>query len=121
MVFLLKDYLRFDSLELGLEIANGMAVGAAIGATTSVGERIAVVILLFTGTAPIPLISCLSTPKLAADLPIALAASFFLHFLRVGIGVARLGEVAREMLLDSSRAVGEPGMITVIELVRAGH
>ena len=52
MVFLLKDNLRFDSLELGLEVAKGVTVSAAIGATTGIGEGIAIVILFFTGTAP---------------------------------------------------------------------
>lgn len=54
-------------------------------------------------------------------LPIALAAPFFLHFLRIGVDVTRLGEVAREVLLGRSTTVGESDMITVVKLVGASH
>ena len=53
--------------------------------------------------------------------PIALAAAFLLHLLRVRVNVAGLGEIAREMLFGSSSAVSESDVITVVELVGAGH
>lgn len=52
MIFLFEDHIRLDGLELGLEVADGMAMGAAIGATTSISEGVAIVILFFAGTAP---------------------------------------------------------------------
>jgi len=52
MIFLFKDHIRLDGLELGLEVADGMAMGAAIGATTSIGEGVAIVVLFFAWTAP---------------------------------------------------------------------
>lgn len=35
--------------------------------------------------------------------------------------MARLGKVARDVLLGACRAIGQASMVTVIELVRTGH
>ena len=61
MVFLLEDDIRLDCLELGLEVADRMAMGAAIGATTSVGEGVAIVSLFFARTAPTACLVMLSS------------------------------------------------------------
>ena len=50
------------------------------------------------------------------DLPVTLATTVFLGLLRVGIDVARLGEVTRKVLLGQSGAVGKAGMITIVLL-----
>lgn len=54
-------------------------------------------------------------------LPIPFPTTFFLHFLRVSIDVARLGEIAGEVLLVGGGAGGNAGMVAVILLVGAGH
>ena len=53
MIFLFKDRIGFDCFELGLEISDSMAMGAAIGAATSIDEVIAQVLLLITRHTPI--------------------------------------------------------------------
>jgi len=55
------------------------------------------------------------------NLPIGLAGTVFLGLLRVCVDVAGLCEVARETLLGISSAVDYALVVTVIELVRAGH
>ena len=52
MVLLLEDRIRLDSLELGLEITNGVTMRAAIGTTTGVGEVVAIILGLVTRSAP---------------------------------------------------------------------
>lgn len=52
VVFFLKDGICLDRLELGLEVANGMTMGTAVGTTTGIGEVVAIVLRLVTGGAP---------------------------------------------------------------------
>ncbi len=52
MKLLFEHRLRVDGLEFGLEVTDGMTVGAAIGATASVGEFIAIVLRFVARTAP---------------------------------------------------------------------
>ena len=52
MICLLKDGIGFDSFEFGLEIANGVAVRAAVGTTTGIGEVVAIVLRFVTRSAP---------------------------------------------------------------------
>ena len=52
MVLLLKDRIRLNSLELGLEITNGVTMRAAIGTTTGIGEVVAIILGLVTRSAP---------------------------------------------------------------------
>lgn len=52
MVLFLKDRIRLDSLEFGLEIVDGVTVRAAIGTTTGVGEVVAIILGLVTRSAP---------------------------------------------------------------------
>jgi len=52
MVFLLEDRVRLGSLEFGLEVADGMAVGATVGTTTSICEVVTIVLGLVTWSAP---------------------------------------------------------------------
>lgn len=54
-------------------------------------------------------------------LPIALASTFFLHLLGVGIDMAVLAEVAREVLDVFGGTIGKASVVTVILLVRASH
>lgn len=52
VVFFFKDGIGLDGLEFGLEVANGMTMRTAIGATTRVGEVVAIVLRLVTRGAP---------------------------------------------------------------------
>lgn len=52
MVLLLKNRIRLDSLELGLEITNGVTMRATIGTTTGIGEVVAIILGLVTRSAP---------------------------------------------------------------------
>ena len=54
-------------------------------------------------------------------LPIAFATAGLLHRLGISIGVTRLAEVAREMLVGFGSAVGETDMITIVVFVGTGH
>lgn len=48
----LKHRLGLDSLELGLEVGDVMAMGAAVGTTTGIGELVAIVLTLLAWGAP---------------------------------------------------------------------
>ena len=61
MVFLLKDGISLDGLKLGLEIANGTAMGAAVGTTTGIGEVVAIILRLVTRSAPSGMMSSASS------------------------------------------------------------
>lgn len=52
VVLLLEDRIRLDSLELGLEITNGVTVRATIGTTTGIGKVVAIILGLVTRSAP---------------------------------------------------------------------
>ena len=53
MKLLFEDRIGLDRLKLGLEITNVVTVGgAAVGATTGVGEIVAVVLGFFAGMTP---------------------------------------------------------------------
>ena len=52
MVLFLEDRIRLDSLEFGLEVADGVTMRAAIGTTTGIGEVIAIILGLVTRSAP---------------------------------------------------------------------
>ena len=52
MELFLEDRIRLDSLEFGLEIADGVTVRAAIGTTTGIGEVVAIILGLVTRSAP---------------------------------------------------------------------
>ena len=56
-----------------------------------------------------------------ADKPVALATALLLDLLGVGIDVAGLGKVTREVLLRLGGAVGEAGVVTIVLLVGASH
>lgn len=60
VVFFLKDGIGLDSLEFGLEIANGMTMRAAIGTTTRIGEVVAIVLRLVPRGAPKDMVSSAS-------------------------------------------------------------
>ena len=99
-------------------------MGAAVGTTTGIGEVVAIVLRLVTGGAPkdtMSFTSLLCANDSGVTLPIAFASTFLLHLLRVGVDMARLGKVAREMLRILSSAVSEAGMVTVVLLVGASH
>jgi hypothetical protein len=55
------------------------------------------------------------------DIPVALASPVLLDLLGLLVRVAVLGEEARQVLLGGSGAVGEAGVVLLVELVRAGH
>ena len=52
MELFLEDRIRLDSLEFGLEIADGVTMRAAIRTTTGVGEVVAIILGLVTRSAP---------------------------------------------------------------------
>ena len=53
MIFFLKYGIGFNSFKLGFEVTNGTTMRTAIGATTGVGEIVAIVLRLITGCAPV--------------------------------------------------------------------
>lgn len=57
VVLLLEHHFWLDGLKLGLEVANVVTMGAAVGATAGIGEGITVVVLFFARTAPRPTVS----------------------------------------------------------------
>ncbi len=50
----LEDWIGLNGFKLGLEAVDGVAVGAAIGATTSVGEIVAIVLGFVPRSSPMP-------------------------------------------------------------------
>ena len=56
-----------------------------------------------------------------ANIPITLSAAVFLRLGRIGVGVALLGEVARQLGVALCAAVGDGGVVAVGVLVGAGH
>lgn len=52
MVFFFKHGIGLDSLELGLEVTDGTTMRTAVRTTTGVGEIVAIVLRLVTGSAP---------------------------------------------------------------------
>ena len=53
MKFLLEHRLGLEGLEFGLEVGDGMAVRAAIGTTTGIGEVVAIVLALLAWGSPV--------------------------------------------------------------------
>jgi len=103
-ILLLEDRVSLNMLELGLEPVDVMAVGAAVGTTSSIGELVPIVLRLGPWRAPI-----------------AFASTLLLHLLWVGINVSRFGEIARKMLDVVGGAVSQASVVTIILLVRTGH
>lgn len=100
---LFEDGLGFNGLELGFEVFEA-DVGGAVAAAAGVGEVVREVI-----------------DFIAFAAPIALSSTVLLDFGRVCVGVTGFGEVAGKMLLFVSGTVGQTGVVTVVELVRASH
>lgn len=50
---LLEDRLGIGGFEFGLEITDGMAMGAAVGATAGIGEVVAIILHLIARAAPV--------------------------------------------------------------------
>jgi len=96
--------LRLDGLELGLEVLEARRVAAAVGAATGVCQ-----------------VKALVLDFLALDAPSTLPSTILLGLLGVGVGVARLGEVTREVFGGLGSAVCEAGVIAIIVLVRFAH
>ncbi len=61
MVFLLEDGISLDGLKLGFEVANGTAMGAAVGTTAGIGEVVAIIFRLVTGSPPSGMMSSTSS------------------------------------------------------------
>ena len=55
------------------------------------------------------------------NIPITLSAAVLLRLGRIGVGVACLGEVARQLGVALGAAVGDAGVVAVGVLVGAGH
>ena len=52
VIFLLENGIRIDSLELGLEVTDGVAMGAAVRAAASIGKIVSVVLSFLAFAAP---------------------------------------------------------------------
>jgi hypothetical protein len=102
MELFLEDRLGLNSLELGLEVLELM--GAGVASAARIGHVVREVLYL-----------------VAFFAPIALSSAILLGLLRVFSRMPGFGEVAREMLLRFSGAVGEAGVVAVSELVRSSH
>ncbi len=53
VILFFEDWIGLDGFELSLEVPNGVAMGAAIGAATSIVEVVAQVLLLITRHTPV--------------------------------------------------------------------
>ena len=53
MILLLENRIGFDGFELGLKVADVVAVGATVRATASIGEVVSIILGFFTGVAPL--------------------------------------------------------------------
>ena len=127
-ILLLEDRISFDGFEFGFEIGDVVAMRAGIGATTRIGEIVAVVLGLVTRGAPTSSISGGMVLKMWHECPhgleippITLAASLLLHLLRVRVDMAVLGKVARKVLDVVGSTVGETGMVTIVLFMGTGH
>ena len=128
---LFKHGLGVDRLELGRE--RGRRVAAAVGAAAGVCQVDGKVLDLIALAAPIRVemenISDLRDliPKGNSKrtgflfLPVALATTVLLGLVAVGVHMARLGKIARQMLLGSGGAVGQADLVTIIVFVGASH
>jgi len=101
---LFKDRLSFIDLKLGLEIGDVVGEGGAVGTTTGVGERKALVHYLIAKTPPV-----------------TLATTVLLDLLGVDIGIAVLGEEARKVVDRRGGAFSDALVVAVVGLVRSGH
>jgi len=101
---LLEDGLRFVELELGLEVVEVVGVATAIGTTTGVDE-----------------VELLVDNLLAHITPIAFAGAILLRLLGVGTLEAVLGEEFGDNILRKDCALGNAGMVLVVDLVGASH
>jgi len=104
VVFLLEDWIGFDGFEFGLEVADGITMGATIGAAATVGKVVSVVLCFFTDMAPI-----------------TLSSTFLLHLLRVHIDMAGLCKIARKMFLGCCSAIGKSDVIAIVLLMGTCH
>ena len=55
------------------------------------------------------------------SVPVTPTTAILLGLLGINALMAALGKVARQMLAGSGSAVGQAGMVTVVELVAASH
>jgi len=101
---LLEDGLGLVDIELSLEGTDVVGEATAVCATAGVGEAEILVDDLLAGIAPV-----------------TSATAVLLHLLGVSAHRAVLRKVAREMLLGGSGSIGQTGVVTVVELVRASH
>ena len=60
-------------------------------------------------------------PALGRHIPVTLSAAVLLCLLGIGIGEAVLGKELGHVVLRQGGAVGDAGVVLVVELVRAGH
>lgn len=101
---LLKDGLGLVDLELGLEVMEMVRVAAAVGAAASVGE-----------------LELLVDDLLARRAPVAAATSVLLGLLGVNTVEAALGEELGKILMRDGGALGQAGVVLLVELVRSSH
>jgi hypothetical protein len=97
--FLLKDRLLLNLLELGLEILQAGGVAAAVGATTCVGKVESFILDFLAINTPVSDISVVRLQfKESGYTPASLSCTILLGLLGIGIDMASLGKVTREVL-----------------------
>jgi len=104
METLLEDRFGFIELKLGLEVMEMIGIAAAVGATASVCKLELLVDDFLTGTTPV-----------------ALATAVLLGLLGINTIEAVLGKEFGDVLLRKDGALGNAGMVLVVELVRSSH
>lgn len=122
---LLEHRLGVVYLELGLEAGRIGGEAAAVRTASSVAQVEALVDDLVARISPSSVLVADTLDKhiciYGKHIPVALSAAVLLGLLGVLSDEAVLGEVARQMLRGSCGAVGETGVVLVVELVRASH
>ena len=118
-----KDRLRFDLLELGLEVLDALGERRAIGAAARISHGVVCVVFDFISRAT-PVMECqlassVTSNQKAFDLPVALSSSVLLCFVRISINWAGLSEELGDQALLIAFVVAR--VITVAILVGSSH
>ena len=118
-----EDRIGLDGFKLSLEARKATgAEGAAVGAATGIGEGVSVVLGFDASLAPERQVRTYAKDDAdGEDLPVAFATAFFLGLLGIRVDVARLGEVAGEVLLWGGGAIGKAGVVTIVVFLGASH
>lgn len=117
----LKDRLRLDLLELGLEVLDALGLRRAVGAAARIRHCVVCVVFDFVSRAA-PAVECGQNGRRARerlDLPVALSSAVLLCLVRIGIDGAGLREKLGDQALLLAFVVAR--VVTVAILVGSGH